>query len=296
LILAYASITSEATETRQYKSRLDSAGSFKHLFTSIIGIIVMDHAIEDHPGRSQPIEKDRKDNTAISPLSAEGGNQTKRRISFGGDPGPEKPSKRALVDDSSTEEEVDDDEHEVDDGRMRMGQAPAVDRHIFSSGHRLVPEEEAELMEDWMQKIAEQWGYVEKKNPNGKLKEWDRFHLRFQVGNTSICKLDRRPSIMKRNFFHDTISGQLLLLRLFILFGLPGQGFDDIDGYKCTWSLSLYHQDSGSLLKFYDTKGAPGVRFYGTEVASEHALEALGCLTSFNMLHPYDRVKAGGMA
>jgi hypothetical protein len=44
----------------------------------------------------------------------------KRRISFSGDLGLEKLSKRALVDNSSTKEDNDDDKYKVNDGRIRI--------------------------------------------------------------------------------------------------------------------------------------------------------------------------------
>jgi hypothetical protein len=99
-------------------------------------------------------------------------------------------------------------------------------------------------------------------------------------------------------FLSKTISAQLLLLRVIILIGPQGFARDSAseDGYKCTWSLRLYHQETGSTLEFYDSKGAPGIKFNGTKQGSKQALKLLGCLTSVDMLHPYDWTKAGDIA
>jgi hypothetical protein len=74
----------------------------------------------------------------------------------------------------------------------------------------------------------------------------------------------------------ERISSQLLLYRISATFGMPPA--EECDGYKSCWDACLHHEDGYSTVSFGDSKGGSTVKYYGTNKASDDALNLLNYL------------------
>ena len=101
--------------------------------------------------------------------------------------------------------------------------------------------------------------------------------------------------------FHDVISSALLLYRLLCLYKATVET-EGPEGYKCTWWVTLKHNETGELLTFGDWKGAAGTwtRFHKIgelpKSYRDDTLLLLNEICSPDCPHPYDGCVAGSVA
>jgi hypothetical protein len=117
---------------------------------------------------------------------------------------------------------------------------------------------------------------------------------RREVSSRGVSNCEEASNLPDGLLLIDTISIQLLLLRLIVLFG----GTDikvPIDD-KQTGVFTLCHKETGSVLDFHDFKGAGDMKLQGTEAGRKEAFKLLGCLTSFDMLYLNDGLRVGDAA
>ena len=99
----------------------------------------------------------------------------------------------------------------------------------------------------------------------------------------------RNPVCMgEKHGFSDCISSQLLLYRLTAMFGMPSE-YEPPRPEFC-WEVYLMHNSEKGFLHLYDEHGAARCKFWGTQEASNDALNLLNYLCSTNIPHPDARV------
>jgi hypothetical protein len=101
---------------------------------------------------------------------------------------------------------------------------------------------------------------------------------------------------------YRAISEAHLLLRLLCCFGKAPQVHPIDDQYKCVWSITVKHKETGETLQFGSWKGAVGI----CHTTSSHKklpnpflndiCDLVTYLCSPQCAHPYDNLTAGGVA
>ncbi|KAL4869114.1 hypothetical protein BDV12DRAFT_196548 [Aspergillus spectabilis] len=90
------------------------------------------------------------------------------------------------------------------------------------------------------------------------------------------------------------MSSQLLLYRLTIY--MERSPNLETDAYKTCWETKFQHSDKFSILRFWDSKGAPRMEFRGTRNCQDDALQLVNLLAGLKFPHTYDGVIAGTVA